>query len=97
MKVFFIPIASFALIFVVGAALSAFFRRKAKSKIVDTVIEAAQKEVKREHSIMVEVDYKGYKIPMTLLEKKNIWNNLTTQGKKEALSAWKKHLNNQSK
>ena len=97
MAIFFTPVAVAAIIVVLGAFLSSYFRRGAKEQIENKVVEAAQKEVERENSIMVEVEYKGYKIPMTLLERKNIWNNLTTRGKKEALAAWKKHLNNQSK
>lgn len=95
MQIFFIPIIAVALIVLVGAALSAYFRRANKKNIVDKLVELAQKEVDEDKAKMVEVEYKGYKLPMTLHEKKNIWDNLTTAGKKAALSDWKKHLKNQ--
>ncbi len=41
---------------------------------------------------IVEVEFKGYKLPMTRYEKLTIWDNLTTEGKKKALSDWKQHL-----
>jgi hypothetical protein len=38
------------------------------------------------------VDYRGHQIPMTVKEKRVIWDNLTREGKNNALSDWKKHL-----
>jgi len=43
---------------------------------------------------IIFVTYKGYEIPMKRSEKTAIWDNLTSAGKKAALSDWKKHLNN---
>lgn len=93
MTLFFVPIVAVTLIVLVGAALSAYFRRSNRRKIVNKLVEVAKKEVEDDQAKLVYVDYKGYKLPMTLHEKKNIWNNLTTAGKKKALSDWKKHLN----
>lgn len=43
---------------------------------------------------IVFVNYKGYELPMKRSEKTAIWDNLTADGKKRALSSWKNHLNN---
>lgn len=43
---------------------------------------------------IVFVNYKGYELPMKRSEKTSIWDNLTADGKKRALSSWKNHLNN---
>lgn len=93
MAIFFIPIITVTLIVLVGAALSAYFRRTNKNRIVNKLTELAKKEVEKDMSEMTYVDYRGFKLPMTVHEKKTIWNNLTTAGKKAALSDWKKHLN----
>lgn len=92
MYLFFAPIVAVTLIVLVGAALSAYLRRANKKKIVDKIVELAKKEAEDDQAKLVYVDYKGHKLPMTLHEKKTIWNNLTTAGKKKALSDWKKHL-----
>ena len=89
---FFIQIVTVATIVLLGAVLSAYYRRRNKTKIIDKVVELAKKEVDKDKSVMTYVDYKGFRLPMTVHEKKNIWNNLTTAGKKAALSDWKKHL-----
>jgi hypothetical protein len=89
---FFIPIVTVATIVLLGAVFSAYYRWRNKTKVIDKVVELAKKEVDKDKSVMTYVDYKGFRLPMTVHEKKNIWNNLTTAGKKAALSDWKKHL-----
>lgn len=93
MVVILISILTVAVIVVCGSLLSAYFRSRNKKKIIKKVVETAQKEIDKDMSVMTYVDYRGYRLPMTLHEKKTKWNNLTTAGKKAALSDWKKYLN----
>lgn len=82
----------FILTFAIGLAFYAvyeiawrvdFWRRKRK------YVHDIQTRLQAEQQKIVLVEYKGHKIPMTELEKKTVWRNLTTAGKKKALSAFK--------
>jgi len=64
-----------------------------KSKRLNDIHEKTSEYLKFQDEIIF-VNYKGYEIPMKRSEKTAIWDNLTSDGKKKALSSWKNHLNN---
>ena len=60
-------------------------RRATHKKIVNHVNKVANEE----RNTIIGVEYKGYNIPMTIYEKKTIWDNLNKDGKKKALEDFK--------
>ena len=44
---------------------------------------------------MTTVNYRGEDIPMTVLEKKTIWDNITREGKNDVWSKYKQQKRNQ--
>ena len=44
---------------------------------------------------MTTVNYRGEEIPMTVLEKKTIWDNITREGKNDVWSKYKQQKRNQ--
>ena len=85
-----IIIFTVVLFWAVAITATHFARKAYKKRFVNTVIAKAQEEVNKDKEVLVHVEFKGYSLPMTLHEKKNIWEHLTTEGKKKALSDWKK-------
>ena len=85
-----IIILTVVLFWAVAIAATHFAHKAYKKKFVNKVIEKAQEEVNKDKEVIVHVEFKGYSLPMTLHEKKNIWEHLTAEGKKKALSDWKK-------
>lgn len=72
--------------FFLAWAISAYKKRQ--------YIQEVKRRYEEARTTITYVDYKGEEIPMTVLEKAQIWDNLTSAGKKDALAAWKKHLKN---
>jgi len=64
-----------------------------KRERLNTIHQNTSEYLKFQDEI-VYVNYKGYELPMKRSEKTAIWDNLTADGKKKALSSWKSHLNN---
>jgi len=77
--------AAFIGVYAVGGHYYRLYLKKKYSEDVRARLDEARSQI-------TYVDYKGHSIPMTVLEKSTIWDNLNKTGKKAALADWKKHL-----
>ena len=58
----------------------------------DKIVSSARAGVDRMKSTMTCVQYRGYKIPMTLLEKQEIWDKMDRESRNKALRDFKAAL-----
>lgn len=83
----------FSLALVVYGAYHLYFSYRASfRKKIAQAIKETQDRVDTMQSQMTFVEYRGYKIPMTVLEKKELWDNMTRENRNKAFYAFKQAL-----
>lgn len=87
--VIFLLLAAF---FYVGVYLYYLPKKAVKAraqKYVDKVVEQHNKSIEHQKNTMTYAEYRGYKIPMTVLEKNTMWDNMTREARNKALYDFK--------